>query len=100
MRLRLLFTLALALFLAPIARAGGPTILVGAVEDSAMQPDLVASQAKMELARLAGLNAVRLELIWTPGQTAPADNVLLGLQNAATAAQVAGIRPIVAVRND
>ena len=74
-------------------------MLIGAVEDSALQTDAVIAKAKMDLARLAGFNAVRFELIWEPGMTEPAARTLRALRNGAGAAEVDAIRPIVAVRN-
>ena len=49
-----------ALVLAPAAHAGGPSLQVGAAEDSPKQATLVAAKAKMTMAQLAGLKAIRL----------------------------------------
>jgi hypothetical protein len=86
-----------ALLLAPVAQAGGPRMLVGAAEDAVEQPTLVAAKAHMDLARLAGLNAIRSTAIWAPGQTKPDDTQLAGLKNAAAAAKLDGITLIVSV---
>ena len=74
-------------------------MLIGAVEDSPQQTDAVLAKAKMDLAKLAGFNAVRFELIWAPGMTEPTARTLRALKNGAGAAQLDAIRPIVAVRN-
>ena len=86
-----------ALLLAPAASAGGPRMLVGAAEDSVEQPTLVAAKAHMDLARLAGLNAIRSTAIWTPGQTEPDATQLAALKNAAAAAKLDGIALLVSV---
>jgi hypothetical protein len=86
-----------ALVLVPAAHAGGPSLLVGAAEDIVKQPDLVSAKAQMDLARLAGMKAVRSTAIWAPGQTAPGPTDLTALQNAAGAAQLDGIRLYVSV---
>jgi hypothetical protein len=64
---------------------------VGAAEDAAKAPSLAAAKAKMDLAKLAGLNAIRVTALWRPGQTAPAPAVLASLQNAVGAADLDGI---------
>ncbi len=71
--------------------------MVGAAEDSGKQGDLLASDAKMSLARLAGFDAIRLTAVWSPGQRELSGPDLLGLTNAADAARVYGIRVFVSV---
>jgi hypothetical protein len=96
---RLVILLALAASLAgwaSLAEAQRP-LLVGAAEDASKQPQLSTAVVKMDLARLAGLTAVRVTSLWTPGKTAPSDYEALLLQNAATAAALNGIRLFVSV---
>jgi hypothetical protein len=88
---------ALALALAPAAGAGGPGLLVGAAEDIFQQESLVLAKEKVDLARLAGLDAIRLTAVWTPGQTGPAPEQLERLQNAAGAAALSGVRAYIVV---
>ncbi len=96
---RLLILLALtvssALVAAP-ALAQRP-LIVGAAEDAPRQPQLSAAMAKMDLARLAGLSAVRITSLWSPGRTTVSGGELLVLQNAATAASLDGIRLFVSI---
>jgi hypothetical protein len=66
-------------------------MLVGAAEDAAKAPDLAMAKTKMDLARLAGLDAIRLTAQWRPGETAPLPNDLASLQNAVDAADLDGI---------
>lgn len=93
---RLLCGCALALALAPSATAG-PGLFVGAAEDASRSPDLVHAYAKMELARLAGLDAIRITSIWRPGETEPDEYERRVLRNVGTAAQLHGVRVIVSV---
>jgi hypothetical protein len=86
-----------ALVFAPAAFAGGPSMLVGADENGARQPDLVVAKAKMDLLRAVGYDAVRISTIWSPGQTSPSDAELLVLGNAVSAANLSGVRPILSV---
>jgi hypothetical protein len=96
-RVALLVTLlALALTGAPPASAA-PGMYVGAAEDAAKQTDLVVAHAKMRLARLAGMNAIRMTAIWVPGETELGGDQLTSLENAAAAANLEGIRIILAV---
>jgi hypothetical protein len=89
--------LALALPANALARASSNPMLVGAAEDSSKNLDPVVSKAKMDLARLAGLNAIRLTTIWKPGQTAVGPLELTQLQNSANAANLDGIRIVLSM---
>jgi hypothetical protein len=73
MRVRGLAAVLVALAFVPSAFAGGPSMLAGADEDGARQPDLSVAKAKMDLARAAGFDSIRITSIWSPGQTAPSD---------------------------
>lgn len=79
------------------AFAGGPYMLVGAAEDVAKAQDPAFSTASMDLAKLAGLDTIRLTQTWTRGQTqlGPSDQILLG--NAIAAAQFTGIRVVLSL---
>jgi hypothetical protein len=89
----------LALLVALGAGCGRPEaapdqLVVGAVEDAAKSGD---PEAKMALAREAGLGAVALSAVWTPPLEAPPAAELTALQGAVEAAAANGLRPIVAV---
>ena len=90
--LSLLATLALA----PSAHAG-PGMFVGAAEDEAKTGDAVEAQTKMDLARLAGFEAIRMTAIWRPGMTAAGGPSLEALQTAAAAADIAGLELVLTV---
>jgi len=98
MRSALAFTIVLlaALAAVPAQAAPGRPILVGAAEDSAKQGPL-AADAQMSLARLAGFNTIRMTSIWWPGNREVSGSELDGLQNAAAAAGLNGIRLIITV---
>jgi len=64
---------------------------VGAAEDSAKAPSLAVAKAKMDLAKLAGLEAIRITAQWRTGKTAPTPGELAGLANAVDAADLDGI---------
>ena len=67
----------------------------------AKQRDLLASDAKMSLARLAGFDTIRITAIWSPGQREISGYDLLGLTNAADAARqstASGLRLRLSVR--
>ena len=86
-----------ALVLAPAAHAGGPRMLVGAAEDVVRRPDLVSAKAEMDRLRLAGFDSVRISQTWAHGQTAPSAADLNSLRNAVAAAQLDGMKVILAV---
>jgi hypothetical protein len=71
--------------------------MVGAAEDAGKQGDPIAAQAKMSLASLAGFDTIRVTSIWWPGESTLSADDLAGLQNAAAAASLYGIRLIVSV---
>jgi hypothetical protein len=93
---KLVLTALAALALAAPAQAGSG-MYIGAAEDAAKSSDLVVSKAKMDLAVLAGFDAIRLTAIWKPGMTELEGYELAALENAAAAANLHGIRVIVSV---
>jgi hypothetical protein len=83
--------------LAPVARAGGPTLAVGAADDAAQQPDYVFVKAYLDKVKLAGLDTIRLTATWSPGQTVVAPDDVLGVGNGVRAAQFTGVRTVLAL---
>jgi hypothetical protein len=82
-----------------IARAGS-SLYIGAVENAPLQADLVTAKTKVDLARLAGFDTLRLAIFWAPGRASVMpewDKVTL--ENAAAASQLSGIRLMVSVSN-
>ena len=82
---------AVAALVVPGAAQASPGMSVGAAEDSAKAPSLAVAKAKMDLAKLAGLEAIRITAQWRTGKTAPTPGELVGLQNAVGAADLDGI---------
>jgi hypothetical protein len=91
-----LLAIAVALVL-PGSAAAGAGMFVGAAEDAGRSPDLQQAYGKMELARLAGFDTVRMTSIWKPGLTRPTDDELTILRTSALAARLNGIRIILSV---
>ena len=88
---RFLVTLLRRARLSPRRRwAGGPALLVGAAEDAVKQPDLVSARAQLDLARLAGLDTVRVTVLWNPGDVEPAAAERRALESLAAAARLTG----------
>jgi len=83
--------------LVPAARAGGPTLTLGAAEDVVRSSSLVEAKAQMTLLQLAGFRAVRVTSIWQPGELAPGPTERAILGNVAAAAELAGVRVYVSV---
>src|ERR671936_1784963 len=81
------------------ARAGGPTMLIGATEDAVRQPTLVGAKAQMDLLTLAGFNAVRVTQVWTPGDTKPSADDVRTLRNVEQAGRLDGVQVLLAVMN-
>lgn len=61
------------------------SFLVGALEDGVKWAEPEIADQKVELATLAGFNALNVTTAWVPGQTAPVAGELLILRNVATA---------------
>ncbi|MGZ4398377.1 MAG: hypothetical protein ACXVZ1_08170 [Gaiellaceae bacterium] len=93
----LLIALGLALALPGRALAGGPQLLVGAAEDAPKQPTLAAAKAQMTMLHLAGLDAVRMTVQWTTGETEPSQGEQDAIANAVEAADLDSIRVFLAV---
>ncbi|MGZ4399263.1 MAG: hypothetical protein ACXVYM_00165, partial [Gaiellaceae bacterium] len=88
----LLIALGLALALPGRALAGGPQLLVGAAEDAPKQPTLAAAKAQMTMLHLAGLDAVRMTVQWTTGETELSQGEQDAIANAVEAADLDSIR--------
>ena len=81
----------------PVAAGASQRMFVGAAEDASKAPTLVQAKVKMDLAKLAGFDAVRVTAQWLPGETAPLSSELVGLQNAIDAAGLDGIEVFLSV---
>ena len=86
----------IAIATAAPSEAGTRTIVVGASESASLVPDPVIAKARMDLAVLAGLTEIEVRADWTRGQTAPSTDELGAFQASAFAAQVDGVRLVIA----
>src|SRR5919199_1309057 len=94
---RALLIVAVLACLVPASAAASMKMLIGAAEDEGRNSDPAVARAKMDLAKAAGFNAIRITAIWAPGQTKVDPNQLAALQAAASAAVFNGIQVTVTV---
>ena len=92
-------TAAALLLVAPVAHAGGPGLVVGAAEDDVRATTLSEAKAKLDLLRLAGLDAVRVTSIWDPASPNIAASELTVLNNLTAAGKLDGIDVYASVYN-
>ena len=91
-RLRTTIALLGLLFLVlPAAAQASMTMAIGAAEDEGRNADPAVARAKMDLAKAAGFDAIRVTAIWTPGQTQVPPDQLAALQSVAAAGLFDGI---------
>jgi hypothetical protein len=77
--------------------AGGPAMMIGAAEDVAQQQDYSFAKTEMDMARLAGLDAIRVTQAWTTGDTKLGASNEITLDNAVNAAQFSGLRVVLSI---
>src|SRR5436309_6170811 len=81
----LVLSLCLLACLAPAAARASMTMTIGAAEDEGRNANPAVARAKVDLAKAAGFQALRVTAIWTPGQSAVPDDQLAALQAIAAA---------------
>jgi hypothetical protein len=86
----------LTLALTPVAGAS-LTMYMGAAEDEGRNGDPLVAAAKMELARDAGFQAIRVTALWKPGMDELPLDQLEALRSAAAAADFNGIKIVATV---
>jgi hypothetical protein len=72
---------------------------MGAAEDEGRNADPAVAMAKMELAKAAGFDTIRITAIWTPGESAVPKDQLNALTAIAAAGDFLGIRIAATVMN-
>ncbi len=72
-------------------------MLVGAVEDIVKSPSLATTKAQLDLARLAGFDAIRVTQLWNTGDRKPAAADVHQLRNVAGAARIDGMTMFVSI---
>jgi hypothetical protein len=85
-----------ALSLTAAAHASG-TMYMGAAEDEGRNADPAVAMAKMELAKAAGFDTIRITAIWAPGQSTVPKDQLAAIQSIAAAGDFLGIRIVTTV---
>jgi hypothetical protein len=70
---------------------------VGAADDVVVQAQLTSAQTQMGLARLAGLDSVRVTALWARGTRVPSAELVQSLSNAAAAAALYDVRVYLSV---
>ena len=91
-----LVALLVALVTAGSARAG-TGMFVGATEDNVRSLNPLVAKSKMDMAALAGLDTVRMSVLWQPGEQLVGGDDEIVLRNASAAAQLDGVRLIVSI---
>jgi hypothetical protein len=97
---KLTFAVPVVLFglvVATSAQASPRRLTVGASESASLVADPVLAKARMDLAVLAGLTQIEVRAGWAPGKTAPTADELASFQASALAAQLDGVRLVIAV---
>jgi hypothetical protein len=83
---RLLVLIALLACVGPASAAASMKMQIGAAEDEGRTSDPAVARTKMELAKAAGFDAIRITAVWAPGQSAVDPTQRAALQAAASAA--------------
>jgi hypothetical protein len=94
-----LITIFGALALAPPAAAAGPSLVLGATEDSVRSVTLTQTKAQMDLLVMAGFRAVRITQTWTPGARTVSARDRKVLENVSAAAKLANVTVVTSVMN-
>jgi hypothetical protein len=97
-RVLLVVAAVLGVWAAP-SHAGGPTLIAGATEDAVQQESVAGAKAKFDLLKLAGFEAVRISVVWSPGQRGPNDNQQMRLDAVTQAAKLDSFKVYVSVHN-
>ncbi|HET7451033.1 MAG TPA: hypothetical protein VFJ78_10575 [Gaiellaceae bacterium] len=75
----------------------GTGMFVGATEDNVRSLSPLVAKSKMDMAALAGLDTVRMSVLWQPGEQLIGGDDEVVLRNASAAAQLDGVRLIVSI---
>ncbi|HEY5662230.1 MAG TPA: hypothetical protein VIR59_15715 [Gaiellaceae bacterium] len=88
---------ALTALAAPAAARASATMFMGAAEDEARNADPQVAMTKMELAKAAGFDTIRITVSWSPGQSAVPQDQLQAVQSIAAAGLFLNIRIVATV---
>jgi hypothetical protein len=87
----LLIVVCVAVAFFPAAARASLSMQIGAAEDEGRNADPAVARAKMDLAKAAGFDAIRVTAIWAPGESAVPPDQLAALQSVSAAAAFDGI---------
>jgi hypothetical protein len=96
-RLVIALVCALAALAAPAAALGSATMYMGAAEDEGRNADPQVAMAKMQLAKAAGFDTIRVTALWSAPMTAVPNDQLQALQSIAAAGVFLDIRVVATV---
>jgi hypothetical protein len=96
-RLRLVFAFMFVASVVAAPASGGTGMFVGAASDDARSLTPAIAKSRMDLTARAGLGAVRLSVIWSPGETRVGGDDVIVLRNATHAAELDGVRVILSI---
>jgi hypothetical protein len=83
----------------PVKTLASDRMYMGAAEDEGRNSDPAVAMAKMDLAKAAGFDTIRVTAVWTPGQsTVPADQ-LAALKAIGAAGEFLSIRIVATIMN-
>jgi hypothetical protein len=88
---------ALAALALPAGAAASAGMYMGAAEDEGRNADPQVAMSKMELAKAAGFDTIRITAVWSPGQSAVPQDQLQALQSIAAAGVFLDIRIVCTV---
>ncbi len=91
------FLCALAALASPTGAFGSANMYMGAAEDEGRNADPQVAIAKMQLAKAAGFDTIRVTANWSPGQSAVPADQLQALQSIAAAGVFLDIRVVATV---
>jgi hypothetical protein len=91
------FLCAVAALVLPATALGSATMFMGAAEDEGRNADPQVAMAKLQLAKAAGFDTIRVTASWSPGMNAVPHDQLLALQSIAAAGVFLDIRIVATV---
>ena len=94
---RVVLVAVLAAFMTAAPAHAGTGMFVGATEDNVRSLNPLVAKSKMDMAALAGLDTVRMSILWQPGEQRVGGDDEIVLRNATAAAQLDGVRLIVSI---
>jgi hypothetical protein len=94
---RFLLAVIAAVLVAAAPASGGTGMFVGAASDDAHSLTPAVAKSRMDLTARAGFGAVRMSVIWSPGEKQVGGDDIVALRNATRAAELDGVRLILSV---